>query len=124
MRETPANFPIFPKKLAKKAVNPMEGRQSSPISDENGRGRTANKQDAGEWPTHESPQSPGSPKSPGPEREAGASPFPSGRKEDEHGGQTSPSARHDLKLEERREEQREQNRIYTVHGRCPYAKER
>ena len=85
MRDTPANFPIIPKKLAKKATAP-EGRQSSPISEENGRGNASNKQDAGEWAINESPQSPGSPRSPRPEGEGGTVPFQSGLKPSDDGG--------------------------------------
>ena len=75
MKETPANFPIIPKKLAKKQLQAMEGRQSSPISEENGVEDAMNKQDAGEWAGTESPQGPGSPRSPLAERTTPNSPF-------------------------------------------------
>ena len=127
MKKTPANFPIIPKKQAKKTLPQLEGQQSRPISEENGGEGAGNSLDGDrceEKEGKESPSSPTSPRSPPPGRQTPTSPFHTVLKPPDDPVQQSATARHQTKLEEKREEQREQNRMYTVRGKCPYAKNR
>ena len=124
MREAPGYFPTIPAKQAKKPQPQPDGGQGSRAAEESGGESASSGQDADGCEGMEGPRSPTSPRSPPAGRETPKSPFRTVLKPADGLAGQGPPPGHQAKLEEKREEQREQNRMYTVQGKCPYAKSR